>query len=416
MRFILKKNAYVISIISKICIIIFSFLSSIMLTRYLGPNLKGQYSYLFSYIGILTLVLNLGIGQSYTFFKKSMGEEVKQDFINIYYFQLLIYILILSIINIFYRNYIFNIILLISIINQFDSQIGFMALIINVNKRNIISIVTVVFYTILLSFIYFGLDKNLNYVLIAFILKLIFDIVYVIIKNKIVPTTIFINIKLLKKIFPLGFFTMITSILIIFNYNIDIIILKKFVDYSNIGIYSVGVALAKMLWIVPDAFKDVLFNKTAKNDSIEDIKFGIKFNIYFCIAIIIAFSIFGKNFIILCYGKEFIQAYNVTLLLFLGSIPMILFKLINTLFISIGKQKFSFFVLLFSVLGNVIANFLLIPIMNIEGAALASITSYSVCGYIFLLSFMKKYNISIKEIFLFSMSEKLKIKSILKLK
>lgn len=33
------------------------------------------------------------------------------------------------------------------------------------------------------------------------------------------------------------------------------------VDFGDIGIYSLAVNLGGQLWLIPDAFKDVLFNK-----------------------------------------------------------------------------------------------------------------------------------------------------------
>lgn len=376
--------------------------------------MKGQYAYILNYVGILALILNLGIGQSYTFFRKNIGERVKQDYVNIFYYQLYIYILIILIINLFLNNKVLNIILVASILAQFNSQVAFMALVININKRNVITIFTTLLYTITLFYIYFFTEKNLEYVIIAYVFRVIVDIVIIIIKNQIYPTTIFIDVKFLKKILKFSFFPMVTSLLIVFNYSIDIIILKQFVSFNELGIYSVGVALAGMLWLIPDAFKDVLFNRTAKNDSIEQVKFGIKFNVYLSTIIIIGFTLFGKQFLNIIYGQEYIGAYSVSLLLFLGCIPMIFFKMINTLYISIGNQKFAFYILMIAVFGNIIANYLLIPIRGIEGAAIASVISYSICGIIFLVSFIKKYNIKAKDIIFLNVNERSKLKSILK--
>ena len=68
-------------------------------------------------------------------------------------------------------------------------------------------------------------------------------------------------------------------------------------------------------------------------------------------------------------------------------------KLIGPLFIAKGKQRFYFYVLLSSVISNIVLNFLLIPIWGKEGAAIASIISYSISGIPFYIRFINEYNI-----------------------
>jgi len=409
-----NSNAYIVSVISKLIVVTSSFLSSVLINRYLGPDLKGQYAYIFSYVGILSLILNFGIGQSYTFFKKNLGVNIKQEFINIFFLQLLVYTVVIIAVNLFYSNYVLNIIFIASILTQFNSQVGFMAIVSNVNLRNIITVYSVLIHLFLLTLIYFFSKDNLNLVIIAIIAKLSFDTINLIIKNKFLPTTLYVNVQLMKEILKFSFFPMLTSLLIVLNYSLDVIILKQYVSFADIGIYSVGVALAGMLWVVPDAFKDVLFSKTSNNDSTKEIVFSIKFNVYFCLVVIIGFIVLGKDFINLFYGKDYLDAYNVTILLFVGCIPMIFFKMINTLYISIGKQRFAFVILFIAVIGNVGANYLLIPFMGIEGAAIASIFSYFTCGIIFLVSFLKKYGIPYREIIFFSNTEILNLKYLIK--
>ena len=79
--------------------------------------------------------------------------------------------------------------------------------------------------------------------------------------------TLKLNSKLMtREVLKFSFFPMLTSLLTILNYNMDVIILNFFVENREIGLYSLAVTFASMLWIIPDAFKDVLFNKTAQND------------------------------------------------------------------------------------------------------------------------------------------------------
>ncbi len=410
-----SNNMYTISVISKIISVGLAFINSIIINRYLGPSLKGQYTYIFNIVSILSIIIGFNIASSYPYFSKKFGKEVKQKFINIIYYQTIIYFFILFIFSFFIKEKMFLIIMFISTLFQFNNQITFMSIIIDINRRNIISIIASFSYTLLLIIIYITSKNSIFLIIFAQVFFSIINLILLISINKIYPKIGCFNIvrsKNLKEfitvreIISFSFFPMITTLLTTFNYNLDVIIMKIFVSNNEIGIYSVGVTLAAMLWIIPDAFKDVLFNKTAKDDSIKDIIFSLKVNIYISVFIIIIFLFLGKIFIEIAYGKDFIYSYYVSIILFIGTIPMIFFKIINTLYISIGKQMYCFYVLLLSVVVNIACNFILIPFIGIIGAALSSVLSYLISGIIILKSFENNYKVKLSDIFIFTTNEK----------
>ncbi len=413
-RKLIKNNIYVNSVVSKLVYVLFSFINTILINRYLGPDLKGQYAYIMNIVNILVLVISLSIAQSYPFFFRKYGENIKQKFFNLIYCQLGIYLLIAVVLSFVFRNSNLSYILVISSMSQFNIQVIFLSIIENVRKKNMVSIVSIIFYSGLLMGLFVFANSNLQLALIAYTGFVFLNSVLLVFMNKIFPNRTRFDYKMLYEIINFSFFPMITSLLITFNYNIDVIILKQFVPYSSIGIYSLGVTLAGMLWIIPDAFKDVLFNKTAKDDSINEILFGIKFNVAVSIVIIFGFLFVGQTFIKLVYGNAFSDSYSVSVILFIGTIPMIFFKMINTLYIANGKQKTSFKILLVSVIINIVLNYLFIPRYGIIAAAISSVVSYSVCGMIMLLTFTKKYRIVINEVFFPNEKELIKIKKLLK--
>ena len=220
----------------------------------------------------------------------------------------------------------------------------------------------------------------------------------------------------IREIYRTGIISMLMLLMMSFNYNIDIIILKQLSSSYSVGLYSIAVNLANMLWLIPDAFKDVLFNKTSKNDSINEIVLSTKLNLYLNIIITIGFIILGKQFINFMYGKEFIEAYNSTVILFIGCMVMIIYKLIHPLYIALGKQTLIFNILLASVFINIILNYILIPKFDIIGAAIASVCSYTICGIVFLIIFCKQYNVQISRFFVFNNDEINMFKTLLRRK
>ena len=407
------SNQYIFSIFTKVLIVILGILSSVFINRYLGPTLKGEYSYILNIINIAVLVLNLGIYQSYPYFKRKHGDVIKSEYFNVVTVQFAIYMIIAIILSVIISNIQLTVILTLTPLMIYAKQLNFIALVEDINLRNKLNIGNQFFYIILLFIIYSFMPTSIFWVFIALYTKDIFIIARLIHKYKF-NIKIKLNNKLLFETIKYGIFPMLSALLITMNYNIDIIILRFFVDFKNIGYYSVGVSLANQVWLIPDAFKDVLFSKTSRSDAIDDIKMSIKVNLYISIFIILSIALLGKPIIQILYGSEYLPAYSITVIIFGGLIPMIFYKMIISLFNARGKQKLSFWILLLSVLINVVMNFILIPLYGNIGAAISSVVSYSVCGVVFTYIFMKEYNIKVCELLLVDKVEFNRIKELIK--
>ena len=86
--------------------------------------------------------------------------------------------------------------------------------------------------------------------------------------------------------------------------------------------------------------------------------------------------------------------------------------MIISLFNARGKQKVSFWILLLSVIINIVMNFIFIPVYGIIGAAFASVLSYSVCGLLFTYIFMREFNVKIHHLVLIDRNEILRLKRV----
>ncbi|MTV91620.1 hypothetical protein GM544_14545, partial [Streptococcus pneumoniae] len=87
----------------------------------------------------------------------------------------------------------------------------------------------------------------------------------------------------------------------------------------------------------------------------------------FMILLIIGFLSFGEFAITLLYGSSYIKAFPITLVIFLGSLSMIFFKILQPIYISQGKQSVAIKILSVSALINISLNWYLIPNYQITG-------------------------------------------------
>lgn len=391
-----NKNVYSIAVISKITTILFGIITTALINRTLGAELKGEYAYITNWVVIAVSFLSFGIGQTYSTYRRKYGKETLNTFFTLTIIQALIPFVFSIIAYLLNYSYYIYMILLISSTSILRNNISYISAIEDIKKRDINNIVYKLIYTILILVIFLLNIKSLTIMLLLLLVDEMLVFVGNSYKYKFKMDFKFIKgeYRRLFSIYKFGFISMLMTSMSTFNYNLDILFLKKMTTAYDTGLYSVAVTLASMLWLMPDAFRDVIMNKTSKSDSKDEIVFLTKYNLCFAILIIIGYIILGKIFIRIMYGTEFMGSYMSTLILLIGSTFMIIYKLIHQLYIAKGKQALILLILFISVIINVILNLLLIPNYGIIGAAISSVFSYFICAFSILIHFCKEYKVS----------------------
>jgi len=391
----IMKNQFIYSLVTKIATAFLGVLNMVFINRLLGPSLRGEYAYILNIVNLVTLVLNLGIYQSYPLYKRKNLPRLQEKFTNNVLLQMLIYIVFsILLCGVFNQDSRYIVIFTIIPFMVINKQVNFIVMVENINLRNRINIYTEFGYSLALLFVFLISWRNIYVVLSLIYLKSILQVVFVLILFNIKVSYKAIDLKLLLESVGIGFTSMISLLMITFNYKVDVLILKLFTDYRQIGLYSVGAVLAEQGWLISDAFKDVLFSKNARDDDIHSIKMCIKINVVITLLMFTGIAVFGKLMILLLFGKEFADAYMVTIILFSGILGMVFFKLVYPLFIATGKQRISLGLLTASAIVNIAFNFVLIPHFGIRGSAAASVISYNVCGFLFIGYFCREYKLN----------------------
>ena len=388
----LTDNAYIYSVIAKVISIMIGLVHSVIYSRYLGAELRGEASIIMNYAGLISLVLCFGVYQAYPYFKKKTDKDIYREYIN-YVFGLFILYIIISAAIIFCLDLQTDVIVLIILIPLLmgTKQLNYVVLIENPKLRNTASIrldlFDIVFLAVLMVFttadyflcITFLIVKNLVYFVIA-------------VSNlKVKLGTIRPSLQGISPYIKYGLVTMLSVILMEINYKVDVLILKYFnIEMAQIGIYSLGVMLANRLWMIPDALKDILLSNLAKGKSKEEVAKVTRISFFVVILFIGTAMIFGKPVIWLLYGAEFSGAYLVTMVLSAGILGMVFYKMVYSYNIVNGHKNVNLALLGIAAALNVFLNIVLIPLYGILGAAAASFVSYIVCGVSFLAYFCRK--------------------------
>jgi O-antigen/teichoic acid export membrane protein len=393
----LLNNDYIFSLIQKSLNIITGVITVSLINRYLGTTLKGKYEYILNIVNVLYIVLGFGFNTSYPYMKRKNMEDQLHKYLDIFTLQFVIYIVFSITISIITKSVIVCLTSVMIALNVFNYQLQRIGIVEFIRYRQILQIVSYLIDMLLTIFVYLFIPQNLNALFIILIIKYLIYIILYLVKCRYIPKILNVDLKFIKFLFKFGFFAMLTSLLSEFNYGIDVLVMKLFLPYSEIGLYSVGSKLAQYIWLIPDAFKDVLFSRTAKDDSVDEIKVIMRLNLFITLMLILIILIFGKIIIYILYGTEYLEAYFVTIIVFLGIPSMVVYKLLTPLYNANGKQKKCFIILLISVITNVCLNFVMIPLYGKTGAAISTVISYTICGMILFIDFIKMYKLQWKD-------------------
>ena len=186
-------------------------------------------------------------------------------------------------------------------------------------------------------------------------------------KNLIVP--------IFKTAWPFG----LLSIMGIIMLNTDIIMLGWLTTPSDVGYYAAAQKLIQLLYVLPTLISISLFPALAriltKSKEQAAIILGKALTIIIILAIPIALLgvIFADFIINLVFGSAYLPAVNSFRILMLSILIVYPSSLLGQAIFAYDRQKAFIGLVVWSALGNVIFNFLLIPKFGIAGAAIATV-------------------------------------------
>lgn len=413
--------------ITKIIFLGGSSIISIILARLLGPEGKGTVAALFVIPNLLVTMVDLGVRQVSAFYIGKRKYSIQQILSS----SLLLWVItsILSVVIVLgyfllphTTTYSWGLMLiaiayipikiLISYFNgilQGQQKIG------NLNIKFFIEFIG---RLILVVFLVWWLDLSVTGAVLATLLTNVCVLIYSIF---IIRQTAQLKVEYIKGVsqdmFRKGIVFAAALFIINLNYQLDIAFLENMVGSHDLGIYSVGVSLAELIWQLPAAIGTVLFARSA--NSATDLEASqrsakllrLSWPPVFIGGIILWIG--APFFVQLLYGQEFIEAGNVIRLLLPGIVVMVLFKTLNPDLAGRGYPLFALRIYLVTLAVNVGLNLLFIPTYGIYGAAIASTISYVLGAIIFTIAYLKHTGLHYKELFFINKQDLLLLRHIL---
>jgi polysaccharide transporter, PST family len=213
--------------------------------------------------------------------------------------------------------------------------------------------------------------------------------------------------ELLRDSWPLMF----SGIMIMVYMRIDQVMLGQMADDQAVGIYSAAVRLSEVGYFVPMIVASSVFPSLVHSKQLPEQEYLRRVQKYFDLNVLLAYalaiptSILSPIIISFLYGKAYQGAEIMFSILIWASLFVFMGVAREQLLISEGMMKFSFFCTVIGAISNIALNLFLIPAYAGTGAAIATLFSYFLSGYIssfFINSPFKMGYLQTKSFFLLS--------------
>lgn len=166
-----------------------------------------------------------------------------------------------------------------------------------------------------------------------------------------------------------------TDIMVLLNSTLNILIIKFLIeDFESLGYFSRGLQIAMLIVTASRAIFPLLFSRFTslkEGELVGNLEKVMRFISTTCIMMIIGILVTAKWLVILMFGREFLPAVKPMMILLPGTAIYLISGGLMMFLNSRGMPEWSVFALFLGGLVNAILCWILIPLLGIEGAALA---------------------------------------------
>jgi O-antigen/teichoic acid export membrane protein len=392
-------------------------LNSVLINRYLGAELKGQYYVLQLMLTFVAPLFLLGFNGSINYNLAANKLNISDVFITGFIYNLLaasVFIILfivlkratilpgvisevpmrvfqisLATIPVYFLSSYFSTIL--------QSQMLFYI----VNRIAIISsLVYLLINTLVLALFKLNLlGASLSYLLFTLV-NLLLAIKYFYKYNN--PAKSPFSFHVIRKIAPYGIKTWLDSLFSTSNTKLDSVILSTLMDTRSLGLYSVANGIVNYINLIPNTFLNVMFtriaseSKDSKSKSLRSMQHH--FLLVYTIPILIVFFLFSSYIILFLYGKDFIEAAPVSRILAIGMCFYLLSRPLLKYYGAKGRPLINTLCQAIGVVVSIPLYFVFIPSFGMYGAAFSSLIGY-IFTYMMVLVFLKREEGSLVDLY-----------------
>lgn len=388
----LKKDIVTTGFVKVFRRIVLGFASTLILTRWLGPEGLGLYTAFMVVPMILTSLGELGIRQSAAYMtgkKLATESQIARALASLWLISSPFSAIL--IIAVYHMQGMYKHGLLYMLIGISLAPVGLIARYANgialgkrwISRMNIGETVQVVIRVVLLAGLLIGLRAGVSGALVVELLAALVPgvlMLYWLRRDLGVSLRPLWDRGLLCVLVGHGFKFAIALFVLTLNYRAGILILQRFASHGDIGQFGLGMKIAELLWMIPDAIGMVTFShSTATSDPKQFAATTsqiMRLTLLICGSCALCVGVFCVPFVVLLFGSEYLPSVPVIRLMLPGCLAAVVFKVLNADLAGRGYPLAAMWVYLGALGVNVLSSLVLIPMYGTIGAAIASSISY----------------------------------------
>ncbi|HKR22193.1 MAG TPA: polysaccharide biosynthesis C-terminal domain-containing protein [Pyrinomonadaceae bacterium] len=188
------------------------------------------------------------------------------------------------------------------------------------------------------------------------------------------------------------------------NYKLDVFVVGYLAGTASVGRYTLAVSLGQLLWLMSNSVATVLLPKVAAStDDGGNIRHTMqvtRLSLWATACCGIVLGLLATQAIPIFYGEPFRPSVNALLWLLPGIVIFSVANVLAAYIAGIGKPRLNLFVSGISLIVTITLDLILIPRLNIVGAAIASTVSYSVTALLLVFFFSRETGAPLRQILL----------------
>ena len=187
------------------------------------------------------------------------------------------------------------------------------------------------------------------------------------------------------------------------NYRLDVFMVSFFIGVEGVGLYTLAVNLAQLIWLISHAGAKVLLPKVAASQeaasqNARSTARVTRLILVVSLAVALFLSALVDFMLPLVYGEEFRRSIAPFLWLLPGIVAFSTVHVLASYIAGIGKPRINLFIALAGLFFTIVFDLFLIPRFGIIGAALASTISYSISATLSIWFFKHQSGIDLRDI------------------
>ncbi len=212
------------------------------------------------------------------------------------------------------------------------------------------------------------------------------------------------NGSLIKRMLSLGGLYAASLLIMKLIYRIDVLLLERLSDLSEVGYYSIAVNISEQLWQLPMAVGIVLMSRTANtNDTVQmnrQVGQSLRFSLLASLVGATVLFVIAPYLIPWLYGVGFENATILLQIILPGIVLFIIFRILNSHLNGLGKPMPSIYAIAPALVLNIVLNILLIPEYKGLGAVMATNVSYTIGAIIMIFLYIRITKSSLSILFM----------------